>query len=90
MSIFRKPQTGGGLFFFLFWKYVCLFVAAKIWLTCSHLKVTNVLHPATSKLLAKILFFQGLAPVNKELIGKSWNGKCPFILELKNCYSLKK
>lgn len=59
---------------------IYFFASAKIWPTThSHLKGTNVLHPATSKLLAKIGNFQGLAPVYKELLVKACNRKCVFL-----------
>lgn len=40
--------------------------------TCSHLQVT-------SKLLAKIQFFQRVAAVNKEQLGKAWGWKLSFL-----------
>lgn len=73
-------KTSNRWCFFFFLKSIYLFTSAKVRPTTgSHLKVTNVLHAATSKLLAKVCFFQGLAPVNKELLDKAWNGKCPFL-----------
>lgn len=47
-------------------------------------QITDVLYPATSKLLAKIEDFQGLAPVNKELLVKAQNRKCTFLPWAKN------
>lgn len=66
------------------------FASAKIWPTTrSHLKGTNALHPATSKLLAKTGNFQGLAPVYKELLVKACNRKCTFLPRAKNYDSWK-
>lgn len=67
------------VFLFFFLNPPISLLLQKIWpATCSHLKVTNVLHPATANLLAKICLFQGLAPV-KELLEKAWNGKFLFL-----------
>lgn len=73
-----------------FKRSIYFFASAKIWPTTrSHLKGTNALHPATSKLLAKTGNFQGLAPVYKELLVKACNRKCTFLPWAKNYDSWK-